>query len=103
MKKEDWIPVWVFLRKYLLNKYILVLLVFAFVLTFCGEQSLVNRARVAYDISQKERELRDLKEATRLTQEEINHLNESVENLEHYAREHYNMHADGEDVYLIAE
>lgn len=103
MKKEDWISLWDFLRKYLLNKYILTLVIFAFVLTFCGEQSLTNRVKRAYEIAQKEAELQDLRQATEQAREEIEHLESSPENVERYAREHYHMHADGEDVYLIDE
>lgn len=103
MKKEDWISLWDFLHKYLLNKYILTLVLFAFVLTFCGEQSLTKRAKRAYEIAQKEHELEDLHEATRQAREEIEMLEKSTENVERYAREHYYMHADGEDVYLVEE
>jgi len=101
MKKIDWKEVWAGTRKYVLNKYILTLVVFAVILIFVGEQSLLNQAKLEVEIAGKESELSDLQEHIEETKTEIKSLNESTENLERYAREHYHMHAEGEDVFLI--
>ena len=91
------------MRKYLLNKYLLTLLVFAVILTFCGEQSLVQRVRRSHEISQKEEELQMYQRQIKETNAQIDRLNESVENLEQFAREEYFMHSDKEDVFIINE
>ncbi|MBQ9705942.1 MAG: septum formation initiator family protein [Paludibacteraceae bacterium] len=103
MQKPDWNLVWLNLRKYLLNKYVLVCLLFAFVLAFCGEQSLVNRIARARRIAAMEKELDAYRSETERYQRDLDNLENSPDNLERFAREHYYMHAPDEDVYLIDE
>lgn len=103
MEKPTREQVWNFLRKSLFNKYIAVLAIFALLMTFCGDQSLMNRLRRAREIARKEAELKEYKDNINAASEEIKRLNQSTENLEKFAREKYHMHADGEDVYLIDE
>ena len=100
---ERWKKIWEWLRKYVLNKYVLTLLIFGIVLTFCGEQSLLNRVRRAHEVREKEEELEAYKQAIKETNEQIERLNASTENLEQFAREQYFMHADNEDVYIVDE
>ena len=95
--------IWQWTRKYVLNKYVLTLLIFAVILTFCGEQSLLNRVRRAHEISRKEAELKSYQEAIDETKAQIERMNASTENLEQFAREQYFMHADNEDVFIINE
>lgn len=103
MEKPTREEIWNFSRKYLINKYVVTLTVFAVILTFCGEQSLLNRMRRAREIAQKEAELKEYNENIEAANSQIKHLNQSTENLERFAREKYHMHAEGEDVYLIDE
>lgn len=91
------------MRKYVLNKYVLTLLIFGMVLTFCGEQSLLNRVQRAHEIREKEEELAAYKQAIEETNAQIEHMNASTENLEQFAREQYFMHADNEDVFIVDE
>ncbi len=100
MKRIDWKEVWQFVRVYLLNKYFVVCAVFAIVLCFCGNQSVVNRVKMHYEIKEKERELREYERKIAETEADLRAL-ENPDSLERFAREHYKMHADGEDVYLI--
>lgn len=99
----DWKKIWLNIRKYVLNKYLLTCAVFAFVLTFCGDNSLVNRAKRAKKISQMEAELSDYRQQTEQYKSEIQKLNANRDNLERFAREHYYMRQDNEDVFLIEE
>ena len=46
-------------RKYLFNKYLLAIMVFAVVFVFVGNQSLITRIRYAYEIREKKAELRE--------------------------------------------
>lgn len=91
-----------FMRKYVLNKYVLVLLVFAVVFIFVGEQSFIRGIQRRRQIRQTERQL----EATRADIKSMQHsidLLHSTDSLERFARERYYMHADGEDVYIVEE
>lgn len=91
-----------FMRKYVLNKYVLVLLVFAVVFVFVGEQSFIKGVQRRRQIRETERQLRATREDIRGMRHSIDLLR-STDSLERYAREHYYMHADGEDVYIVPE
>ena len=100
---KDWAQIWLFLRKYVFNKYALTILLFACVMTFCGEQSLLKRIARAHEIAEKEDELNAYKRNIEETNAQIQRLNRSTDNLEQFAREQYFMHADNEDVFIIDE
>lgn len=101
--KTDWKHIAVLLRKWVLNKYVITLVVFLFMLAFLGENSWIQQIKNARQISGLEEELDNyLQEAARYRLD-IQTLQGSEENLERYAREHYYMHAPNEDVYLIDE
>ena len=101
--KIDWKHIAVLLRKWVLNKYVITLVVFLFMLAFLGKNSWIQQIKNARQISGLEEELDNyLQEAARYRQD-IQTLQGSEENLERYAREHYYMHAPNEDVYLIDE
>lgn len=100
---ERWSAIWNWLRRYVLNKYVVTLLVFAVVLAFCGEQSLLRRLERAHEIREKEAELNAYQNAIKETNAQIERMNASTENLEQFAREQYFMHADNEDVYIVNE
>lgn len=102
MNKENLLNFWNRIRKYVTNKYLVVSVVFAVVFMFCGNQSLVKRIRNAREISVKEERLREYKEKIQNVSVDLRAL-EDPDSLERYAREHYHMHADDEDVYLIKE
>ena len=89
-------------RKYLFNKYLLAIIVFAVVFVFDGNQSLITRIRYAYEIREKKAELREYEMKIESTRNDIQSL-QDIEQLERYAREHYLMHAEGEDLYIIEE
>jgi cell division protein FtsB len=91
-----------FMRKYVLNKYVLVLLVFGVVFVFVGEQSFIKGIQRRRQIRETERQLRATREDIRGMRHSIDLLR-STDSLERYAREHYYMHADGEDVYIVHE
>ena len=92
--------VWQKLRKLLLNKYAITLFVFAVILIFVGEHSLLQYVKRAT-------KMRAMQEQLEITQQEIEKAQrvlESLDNtdsLEQFARETYRMHAPNEDVYVI--
>ncbi len=97
-----WKDIWNKVRKYVLNKYLITLFIAMLVFVFVGDQSLIRRFRRARQIRQTEERL----EAARVEVEQARRTIEMLQDtdsLERYAREHYNMHADREDVYLIRE
>ena len=91
---------WKKMRKLLINKYAIAIYVFALLLFFMGENSLVHYVKRA-------RKIRVVKEQIAQTQEEINDAQSVIntlsnkDSLEHFAREEYRMHAPNEDVYIV--
>lgn len=91
---------WQTLRKYLINKYAIALLLFALVLLFVGDNSLVQYVKRA----RKMRDIQEQLDATRAeisaSQSTLDNLN-NIDSLERFAREEYHMHAPNEDVYIV--
>ena len=84
------------------GKYVITLLAFLVVFLFIGDQSLIQFVRRGREIRQLE-EQRDMYRAgTEKAQREIQSLN-NPDSLERYAREHYYMHNENEDIYLVEE
>lgn len=102
MNKENLKNLWDKSRKYLLNKYVIVLVVFAVPLCFVGSASLLSRIRNAHEIASRKEQLREYQAKIDATNRDL-HALENPDSLERFAREHYHMHADNEDVYLIKE
>lgn len=98
----DWSQIWMVIRKYVLNKYILTLLIFAAIFIFVGEQSLIKDMQRNRKVRQTERAIQETKQAIDKAQHQINVLNQT-DSLERYGREHYLMHKDNEDIYLVEE
>lgn len=94
---------WLKIRQYVLNKYVLTCLVFAVVLAFCGEHSLVERKKRSRQITELEEEIRVYDGKLKETRSQIEELKSGSGQLERYAREQYMMHADDEDVYIVKE
>ncbi len=91
---------WEKIRKRLLNKYVITLLSATFIFVFIGDQSLIKCIDRARQMRKAEQQLEasraDIQQAQRTLQ-----ILQDTDSLERYAREHYNMHTDKEDVYLI--
>lgn len=98
----DWSQIWMVIRKYVLNKYILTVLIFAAIFIFVGEQSLIKDMQRNRKVRQTERAIQETKQAIDKAQHQINVLNRT-DSLERYGREHYLMHKDNEDIYLVEE
>jgi Septum formation initiator len=91
------------LRKIFLNKYLLVFLVFAVFVTFFDEHSFIHRWQSHQRIVQMEKELKYYQEEIKNTRQKKNELQSSNENLEKFAREHYYMKKETEDIFIIKE
>ena len=93
---------WEIIKKYIVNKYVIVLLIFGFVMFFVGEQSIRVRLHKARQISELEEQRDKYQQGIEEAQRELQIL-QSTDSLEKYAREKYLMHADNEEVFLISE
>lgn len=88
------------LRRMLFNKYVVVLLLFLGIIFLSGEKSPISSFR-------RSRRIRQTQAQIDRTRRQIDECNREIrtmgntDSLERFAREHYYMHANGEDVYLI--
>jgi cell division protein FtsB len=88
------------LRKIFVNKYAITLYLFAIIYLFIGNQSLIKRLAKAREISEIKQEILLINKQTKEVENMLNSL-DIKDSLERYAREHYQMHEDGEVVYLV--
>lgn len=102
MAPIDWKNIWNFMRTYLLNKYVITIIVFMLIFLFVGEQSLIKDMKRGRQIRQTERAIQEADHAIQKATRQKNALQQK-DSLEKYAREQYLMHKSNEDVYLINE
>ena len=91
---------WKKARKWLLNKYSITLYVFAVLLLFVGEQSFINQFSRAREMRKMRKTIERVKQETAESKAVLQSLDQ-IDSLERFAREKYNMHAEGEVVYLV--
>lgn len=87
-------------RKVLLNKYAITVFVFAVLLVFIGEQSLINQFSRSLEIRKTKRDIQRIQAETTHSERTLRSLN-NTDSLERFAREQYHMHVAGEDVYIV--
>ncbi len=90
------------MARFRINRYWVVSIVFVVILLFVGKQSVVSAFRRGYKIYQSRQQLEMRQVEIEQCRRDIQAL-QNTDSLERYAREHYYMHADSEDVYLVAE
>ena len=88
------------LRKLFINKYSIILFLFAIIYIFIGDQSLIKRMAKARELRAIKKEIQQVNQETQQVQNMLTSL-DIKDSLERYAREQYNMHKDGEKVYLV--
>jgi cell division protein FtsB len=86
-----------------LNKYLLLLIGFAVVITFVGDYNLIKRWKTTNNIKQLEKEISFYKDEIESTMEKMRELQSSDENLEKFAREQYFMKKENEDIFIVKE
>lgn len=84
------------------GKYAVTLLAFLIVFLFVGDQSLIRFFHRHREIRQLEEQRDMYRTETEEAQREIQML-QNADSLERYAREHYYMHTQDEDIYLVEE
>lgn len=90
-----------FLRKVLLNKYSIVLIVFGVYITFFDTHSLLKREKARKEIIRLQEENQYYLNDIQLNKEMLNRIKHDSVFLEKYAREHYHMKREGEDVFIF--
>ena len=88
------------LRKFFINKYAITLYLFAIIYLFAGNQSLIKRLAKSREINNIQQQIEQIQQDTEQTKTMLYSL-DIKDSLEKYAREEYQMHADGEVVYLV--
>lgn len=87
-------------QKVLLNKYAITLFIFAVLFIFIGEQSLINQFSRSLEIRETKQEIQRIQTETLHKEQTLRSL-DNPDSLERFAREQYNMHEVGEDVYIV--
>lgn len=101
MKRDiNWQKIGEDLKTYVLNKYILTTLVFGIIMLFVGDRCILKRIQRARQIHALEQQLDAYRQGIDEANRDIQMLR-NMDSLERYAREHYYMHTDNEDVYII--
>ena len=95
--------IWNKAKPILLNKYLLLLIGFAVLITFIGEYNLIKRWQTTRNIKQLEREIVFYKNEIETNLEKMKELQSSNENLEKFAREQYLMKRPNEDIFIVSE
>ena len=97
MNKENF---WSLARKVLINKYAIAIYVFAVIMIFIGEHSLIQFVKRGTQIREVEAQIEHTNQQIRQAQRSMNMLDD-IDSLERFARERYMMHTDKEDVYIV--
>ena len=92
--EHPWLDRWV------LNKYTITTLIFGVFFLFVGDQSIVKQVKRIRQARHLQQQIDQSRENIAKYERELEYLS-IPDSLERYAREHYNMHAPNEDVYII--
>ncbi|MGN0235080.1 MAG: septum formation initiator family protein [Paludibacteraceae bacterium] len=82
------------------GKYVITVVIFAVIMVFFGDQSLINYVKRSREIRHLEEQRDSYREGIKRAEKELQVL-QNTDSLEQYAREHYYMHAENEDVYIL--
>lgn len=88
-------------RSIILNKYLITIFGFLVFITFFEQHSLINRWETYQNIKKLEKEYEYYKEEIKKNKTEYERLKNDKEYIEKFAREHYNMKLDDEDIFII--
>lgn len=91
------------LMKILFNKYLIVFTAYTVFVTFFDQHSLVHRWQTHQKISEMEKEMKYYEDEIKTNKQKRYELQSSNENLEKFAREHYYMKKENEDIFIIKE
>ena len=103
LDKESWLAFldahpWV--KRWVLNKYILAAVTCCLLFLFGGDQSLLQQAKRLRQMRHLQEQIRQSREHIAECERELQTLADT-DSLERFAREQYHMHAPNEEVYII--
>jgi cell division protein DivIC len=85
----------------LVNKYTIVLLFFFIYLIFGDDHNLIKRHKASKEINKLEQEYRNYLEEIEHNKAQIHRLKHDTVYLEKFAREHYFMKKDEEEIFIL--
>ena len=91
------------LMKILFSKYLIVFTAYTVFVTFFDQHSLIHRWQTHQKISQMEKEMKYYEDEIKSNKQKKYDLQSSNENLEKFAREHYYLKKENEDIFIIKE
>lgn len=91
------------LRRFFLNKYFLVLVVFLVFILFFDQHNFINRWNTGRNVKSLEKEIKFYNSEIESNKKKMNDMQVSDESLEKYAREQYYLKKDSEDIFIIKE
>ena len=86
-----------------INKYTITLLIFAIIIIFVDDNSLIDRYKAYLKKRELQKEKAKYEENIKKDQEFLDAIQSNPEELEKFAREEYKMKGKNEDVYIIKE
>lgn len=86
-----------------INKYTITLAIFALIIIFFDNSSLIERYKIYREKQELKKEISKYKENIQKDQEFLDAIKSDSEALEKFAREEYKMKGKNEDVYIIKE
>ena len=86
-----------------INKYTISLVVFAIIIIFIDDSSLIDRYKAYREKQELKKEKAKYEENIKKDQEFLDAIQSDTEALEKFAREEYKMKSADEDVYIIKE
>ena len=91
------------IRRFIFNKYFLVLGAFLVFILFFDQHNLISRMETRRNIKSLEKEIRFYNSEIESNKKKMNEMQVSDESLETYAREQYYLKKDSEDIFIIKE
>ena len=87
--------------KILFNKYLLTAVAFVVWMTFFDQNDWMTQKQTRIQLENTKENIRFLTEKTVAMEQDLKLLQRDPQRLEKYAREHYRMKRDNEDLYII--
>lgn len=89
------------LKNWLLNRYILCILVFGVWLTFFDENNLIHQVKSRYELNKLRAEKKYYSDKIADYEFQLKAIDSNPAFIEQFAREHYYMSKDNEDVFVV--
>jgi cell division protein FtsB len=94
---------WEKLPTWMKNPYLVTLILFAFWMLFADENSMISQFRRWSELSELKKKKQYYEQQIKITTTAYNELTANTESQEKFAREHYWMKRDNEDVFFIVQ